>query len=111
MTNHLEVSNSQDVQCSWKFEGKGTTKNGNSIGTERSVNDLVANKEKICESNQEKFEERKLAFECNFVNNPAHTNVSVGNNTQQLCFTSRIDFYGTMGENIDCKLISVAFYL
>ena len=48
-----------------------------------------------------------MAFECNFVNNPAHTNVSVGNNTQQLCFTSRIDFYGTMGENIDSFVVEV----
>ena len=91
---------SRDVQCSWKFEEKGLTKQGSDTIIEKTVSNLVATKEKICGNTKVKFEERKLAFECNLANS-GHTKINESKNIQQLCFTSRIDVYGSMGENID----------
>jgi hypothetical protein len=91
---------SLDVQCSWKFEEKGLTKQGRDITIEKPVSNLLATKEKICGNTKVKLKERKLAFECNLTNS-GNTTINESKNMQQLCFTSRIDFYGTMGKNID----------
>ena len=91
---------SRNVQCSWKYEENDRTKQGSDITIEKDVDSLVATKEKICGNTKEKLEERNLAFKCTLANSE-HTKINESKNMQQICFTSRIDFYGTMGENID----------
>ena len=97
ITNHLNDLDSRNIQCSWKFEEQGLTKQGTGITIAKDI-PLVSNKEKICGNSKVKLEERKLALHCSSANS-THTKTNEGKNTQQLCFTSRIDFYGTTGKN------------